>query len=96
MRGLAAQNAGGENDKKSSQQDDEAQAPCRFATLPSLSAMDPSPSPDPARFYPASVLCYIGLVLHRPSIAGLQNHEVTAISRQCELLILCARIGFNP
>jgi len=26
----------------------------------------------------------------------LQGREVTAISRQCELLILCARIGFNP
>jgi hypothetical protein len=26
----------------------------------------------------------------------LQGQEVTAISRQRELLILCARIGFNP
>jgi hypothetical protein len=26
----------------------------------------------------------------------LQDREVTAISRQRELLILCARIGFNP
>jgi hypothetical protein len=40
--------------------------------------------------------CYSAAMLHCPAIAGLQSHEVTAISRQCELLILCARIGFNP
>jgi hypothetical protein len=31
--------------------------------------------------------------LARPIVQG---REITAISRQRELLILCARIGFNP
>jgi hypothetical protein len=35
-------------------------------------------------------------MIRHPAISILLGREVTAISRQRELLILCARIGFNP
>jgi hypothetical protein len=35
-------------------------------------------------------------MVQTPIRSILQGREVTAISRQRELLILCARIGFNP
>jgi hypothetical protein len=40
--------------------------------------------------------CYNAFMVEILLSSTLQGREVTAISRQCELLILCARIGFNP
>jgi hypothetical protein len=40
--------------------------------------------------------CYCPAMMRTLARPIVQGREVTAISRQRELLILCARIGFNP